>query len=70
MQKQMLTTGQVAERLGVTMRRVQAMLKSGKFKNAEKYGDRVWLIPATDLNLVAVVNRKIGRPAKRKQVVQ
>jgi excisionase family DNA binding protein len=56
----LLTTDEVAERLGVTVRRVQAMIKGGRLP-AEKMG-RDWLVRETDLPLVAV--RQPGRPKK------
>ena len=54
----LLTTEESAERLGVTKRRVQAMIRSGRLL-AEKMG-RDWFIREEDLALVA--DRKPGRP--------
>lgn len=54
----LLTTKQVAERLGVTMKRVQAMVRDKRLP-AEKIG-RDYLIKEMDLKLV--MNRKPGRP--------
>jgi excisionase family DNA binding protein len=56
-----LTTKQVAERLGITPRRVQALVTAGKLP-AQKIG-RDYLIKEKDLKLVE--NRKVGRPKKR-----
>jgi excisionase family DNA binding protein len=55
-----LTTKQVAEKLGVTPRRVQALVTAGKLP-AIKIG-RDYLIKEKDLKLVE--DRKIGRPKK------
>jgi excisionase family DNA binding protein len=59
----MLTTKQVADRLGVTMRRVQALINDGKLP-AEKFG-RDYMVKEKDLKLVE--NRKVGRPPKAKK---
>jgi excisionase family DNA binding protein len=56
----LLTTQESAERLGVTVRRVQAMIRDGRLP-AEKMG-RDWFIKEEDLELVA--DRKPGRPKK------
>lgn len=56
----LLTTGEVATRLGVTIKRVQAMIRDGRLP-AEKKG-RDYLIKEDDLKLVA--DRKPGRPRK------
>jgi excisionase family DNA binding protein len=53
-----LTTKEVAQKLGVTVRRVQAMIQSGRLP-AKKFG-RDFMISANDLKLVE--NRKVGRP--------
>ena len=55
-----LTTKQVAEKLGITPRRVQALIEVGKLP-AQKIG-RDYLINERDLKLVEV--RKVGRPKK------
>lgn len=60
----MLTTPQVAERLGVTVRRVQALIKAGRLPS-QQFG-RDHLVKESDLKLVE--NRKPGRP--RKEVKQ
>lgn len=54
----LLTTEEAAERLGITKRRVQAMIRSERLL-AEKMG-RDWFINEEDLALVA--DRKPGRP--------
>lgn len=56
----MLTTPEVAERLGVTVRRVQALIKDGRLPS-QQFG-RDHLIKESDLKLVE--NRKPGRPKK------
>lgn len=56
----LLTTPQVAERLGVTVRRVQALIKDGRLPS-QQFG-RDHLIKESDLKLVE--NRKPGRPRK------
>ena len=55
-----LTTKQVAEKLGISTRRVQALIVSGRLP-AEKFG-RDYMIREKDLKLVE--NRKVGRPKK------
>lgn len=55
-----LTTKEVAEKLGVSLRRVQAMIESGRL-TATKFG-RDYMIRERDLKLVE--NRKVGRPKK------
>lgn len=57
-----LTTAEAAARLGVSVRRVQALIEAGRLP-ARKYG-RDWLIPETAL--AAVAERKPGRPPARK----
>jgi excisionase family DNA binding protein len=57
----LLTTPQVAERLGVTVRRVQALIKEGRLPS-QQFG-RDHLIKERDLKLVE--NRKPGRPPKQ-----
>jgi excisionase family DNA binding protein len=54
----LLTTKQVAERLGITIRRIQALVTSGRLP-ANKFG-RDYLIKEADLKLIK--NRKPGRP--------
>lgn len=55
-----LTTKEVAEKLGVSLRRVQAMIGSGRLP-ATKFG-RDYMIREADLKVVE--NRKVGRPKK------
>ncbi len=57
---ELLTTAEVAIRLGVTIKRVQAMIRDGRLP-AEKLG-RDYVIREQDLKLVA--DRKPGRPKK------
>lgn len=56
----MLTTKQVAERLGVSQGRVRALIKVGRLPS-QQFG-RDHLIKESDLSLVA--NRRPGRPRK------
>jgi excisionase family DNA binding protein len=58
----LLTTNEVAGRLGVTVKRVQAMIRDGRLP-AEKLG-RDYVIKEQDLKLVA--DRKPGRPPNAK----
>jgi excisionase family DNA binding protein len=58
-----LTTQQAADRLGVTPRRVVAMIHALQLP-AIKFG-RDYMIETTDLKLVK--NRKVGRPRKPKK---
>jgi excisionase family DNA binding protein len=62
MEKGLLTTREVAERLGVTQSRVRALIQSGRLPS-QQYG-RDHLIKESDLTLVE--NRKAGRPPKAK----
>ena len=55
-----ITASQAAERLGISVRRVQQLVKSGRLP-AEKFGP-VLMIQEKDLALVA--DRKPGRPRK------
>ncbi len=61
----LLTTREAAERLGVSMKRVQAMIRDERLP-AEKMG-RDYVVKETDLKLVE--NRKPGRPPKAKTSV-
>ena len=56
-----LTVAQVAERLGVSRRRVVALVKVGRFPHAEKPA-RDWLIPVKDVE--AFERQPPGRPRK------
>jgi excisionase family DNA binding protein len=58
----LLTTKEVAERLGVTVARVHALIKDARLP-AEKLG-RDYIIKEKDLKLVE--DRKPGRPPKAK----
>jgi excisionase family DNA binding protein len=55
-----LTTKQAAKRLGITPRRVQALIEAGRLP-AQKFG-RDYMIQEADLKLVE--ERKVGRPKK------
>jgi excisionase family DNA binding protein len=58
--KDMLTTREVAERLGVSQARVRALIQSGRLPS-QQFG-RDHLINESDLKLVE--DRKPGRPPK------
>jgi excisionase family DNA binding protein len=58
----LLTTREVAARLGVTQSRVRALIQSGRLPS-QQYG-RDHLIKESDLTLVE--HRKVGRPPKAK----
>jgi excisionase family DNA binding protein len=60
MEKEALTTIEAAARLGVSVRRVQQMVKSGQLP-ATVFGGSL-MIQAKDLKLVE--ERKVGRPPK------
>lgn len=62
MKKGNLTTGEVAERLGVTSRRVRALIADGKLPARECECGKEWIISESDLALVK--ERKPGRPRK------
>lgn len=55
-----LTAEQAGKKLGITRRRVRALIKAGRL-HAVKHG-HMWLIMEKDLKSVAV--RKPGRPKK------
>ena len=57
----LLTTKEVAEKLGVTVRRVQALIQAGRLP-AQKVG-RDFLIQEKDIKLIE--DRKPGRPKAR-----
>jgi excisionase family DNA binding protein len=59
----LLTTAEVAERLGVHRTRVNVLIKEGRLP-AQQFG-RAYLINEKDLKLVE--NRKTGRPPKDKK---
>jgi excisionase family DNA binding protein len=56
----LLTTKEAAEQLGISIRRVQELVKSGRLP-ADKFG-RALVIRESDLKLVE--ERKVGRPKK------
>jgi excisionase family DNA binding protein len=55
-----LTTAQAAERLGISVRRVQQLVKDGRLP-AGQFGG-AFMIDEADLKMVE--NRKVGRPRK------
>jgi excisionase family DNA binding protein len=58
--ERMLTTPEIAERLGVSTRRVLALIYSGRLPS-QQFG-RDHLVKESDLKLVE--DRKVGRPSK------
>lgn len=60
---QQITASQAAEELGVTHRRVLAMIQAGRLK-AQKLGN-MWVIRRADLD--AVRDRSPGRPPSKKK---
>ncbi len=61
-----MTVPEAAERLGVTPRRVLALIHAGRLP-AKQYG-RDWIIREDDLDIVT--ERKPGRPPKTQQAKQ
>lgn len=61
----MITTTQAARKLGVSERRVRALIKGGRIK-ANRFG-RVWAI--LEESLEAVKYRKSGRPKNEPQSI-
>lgn len=48
--EKLLTTGEVAQRLGVNQTTVAQWAKDGRFPNAQRMGKRqIWIIPESDL---------------------
>ncbi len=58
-----LSTAEAAERLGVSVRRVQQLVKDGRLP-AEEFGGSI-MIQEKDLSLVE--DRPVGRPPKAKE---
>jgi excisionase family DNA binding protein len=58
----LITTAQAAERLGISVRRVQELISTQRLP-AQQFG-RTYVVDEEDLKLVE--NRKVGRPAKIK----
>jgi excisionase family DNA binding protein len=58
----LITTAQAAERLGISVRRVQELINSKRLP-AQQFG-RTYVVNEEDLKLVE--NRKVGRPPKAK----
>jgi excisionase family DNA binding protein len=57
-------TQTAAKKLGVSVRRVQAMITAGTLKAMRVSRD--WLIDQADLDALAAKARKPGRPGKQK----
>ena len=65
--KGMLSTQQVAERLGRPYSTIALWVRQGRFKSAEAEDTprgKVWWIPESDLK--SFITPKLGRPAKAK----
>lgn len=60
---ELLTTTEVAERLGAGESSIRIWCAEGRFPNARHYG-KMWLIPETDLD--GFIKRDVGRPPKPK----
>jgi excisionase family DNA binding protein len=60
----MIGTSEAARRLGVSPRRVAAMIEQGVLR-AQKIG-KTWVIDETEVAKVAKAERKPGRPRKTK----
>jgi excisionase family DNA binding protein len=63
MMKDLISSKEAAEKLGVSLRRVQALITSGKLP-AQKIGNS-YVVQEKDLNLVK--ERSPGRPKKQKE---
>lgn len=61
----MLTTAEVAQRLGISVRRVQALVKAERLP-ARRFG-RDWLIEEAHIDTIS--HRKIGYPKGRPRKV-
>jgi excisionase family DNA binding protein len=59
----MLGTSETAKRLGISARRVSAMILHGQMK-ATKIG-KTWIIEETEVIRIAKTARKAGRPRKK-----
>jgi excisionase family DNA binding protein len=57
-----MTTREAAERLGVSVRAVQALIQRGRLK-AEKIG-RDWILLTRDVEDYALTRRSPGRPPR------
>jgi excisionase family DNA binding protein len=62
MKEENVNTGEAAERLKVTPRRVRALIAAGKLPARECECGSEWIIKESDLSLVT--NRRPGRPRK------
>lgn len=68
MPKQAYTTDEVAEILGVSVRRIQALINTG-FLEANKTG-RDWIIPEEEVERFKQKDRQAGRPSRKKPEVE
>jgi excisionase family DNA binding protein len=66
MSDNLLTTAQAAEILGVSTRRVQAMIKDGLLPKSQKIG-RDWLLDEKEVRELATKERLAHRPKKGKR---
>lgn len=61
----LITTAQAADKLGISVRRVQELINTGRLP-AQQFG-RTYVVDEDDLKLVE--DRKVGRPPKPKTEV-
>jgi excisionase family DNA binding protein len=61
----MLTTNEAAERLGLSVRRVNDFIQDGRLP-AQKFG-RAHMISERDVDKIAKVERRRGRPRKKEK---
>ena len=59
----MIGTSEAARKLGLSARRVAAMIQQGVLR-AQKVG-KTWIIDEKDIAKLAVAERKSGRPPKK-----
>ena len=60
--EKMLSAAEVAERLGITQRRVSVLCRNGRFPRAQKVGS-FWAIPEGDVN-----DYRPGKPGRPTQI--
>lgn len=61
--EQLSTIAEVAEVLGVSKQRVQALLARGRIKGARRFAD-VWAIPVNEQGRPDITPGKAGRPKR------
>jgi excisionase family DNA binding protein len=60
----LLSTAEAAEMLGISPRRMRALLEEGRVREAKHVG-RAWVVPSESLD--ALRDRKPGRPWPKKR---